>query len=421
VTQVDGGNTAKYNYDAFGNRAMQYAPPVYNEYVVDLTGRAITAIKPGTSTVYTAEVFAGGRHWVTDNGSALFLGADWVGTSRALTNLGGTFDQLYTSLPWGDGLSFAGGSSLHTTSQYTGKEFDSETGLYHFPARQYAPVQGRWLTPDPAGVAAMNIANPQTWNRYSYVTNNPVTRTDPSGLLTGGGGGGPCDVGDCGGGDPCQFGLCGPSGPCDFTGDCGGGPCDVGDCGGSQGVPPGGRTNPPAPNSIFSGQDCLFCFPLGPSPLQILQAVLSGNLAGALQDLGAIPTDAINCESGACQINPITDALGLGIPPLVDPKVAFGNYGAGSCIADGIQMRKFPSKRFHDSPLGCVYFCEVITGDPLVDPLTASVLGVGHFKGSQIDAACGPGTFCPLVLTIEVEPPIGPFMQSNANILSCWP
>ena len=305
---MDGGNTAKYNYDAFGNRAMQYAPPVYNEYVVDLTGRPITAIKPGTSTVYTAEVFAGGRHWVTDNGSALFLGADWVGTSRALTNLGGTFDQLYTSLPWGDGLSFAGGSSLHTTSQYTGKEFDSETGLYHFPARQYAPVQGRWLTPDPAGVAAMNIANPQTWNRYSYVTNNPVTRTDPSGLLTGGGGGGPCDVGDCGGGDPCQFGLCGPSGPCDFTGDCGGGTCNVGDCGGSQGVPPGGRTNPPTPNSIFSGQDCLFCFPLGPSPLQILQAVLSGNLAGALQNVGAIPSDGINCEFGTCQVNPLMDA-----------------------------------------------------------------------------------------------------------------
>ncbi len=73
---VDSGNTAKYNYDAFGNRTMQFSttPSVYNEYVVDLSGRAITAIQPGTSNVYTAEVFAGGRHWVTDNGSALFLG-----------------------------------------------------------------------------------------------------------------------------------------------------------------------------------------------------------------------------------------------------------------------------------------------------------------------------------------------------------
>jgi RHS repeat-associated protein len=183
LKQVDSGNTAIYNYDSFGHRSMQYAPPVYNEYVVDLTGRAITAVAPGTSTVYTAEVFAGGRHWVTDNGSALFLGADWVGTSRALTNLSGTFDQLYTSLPWGDSLSFAGnGSSFHTTSQYTGKEYDPEANLYHFPARQYAPVQGRWLTPDPAGMAAVDVTNPQTWNRYAYVTNNPVSFADPMGL-----------------------------------------------------------------------------------------------------------------------------------------------------------------------------------------------------------------------------------------------
>jgi RHS repeat-associated protein len=212
LKQVDSGSTAKYNYDSFGNRSMQYAPPVYNEYVVDLSGRAITAVKPGTSTVYTAEVNAGGRHWVTDNGSALFIGPDWVGTSRALTNLSGTFDQLYSSLPWGDGLSFAGGSSLHTTSQYTGKEYDNESNLYHFPARQYAPVQGRWLTPDPGGVAVMDVSNPQTWNRYAYVNNNPMSSVDPTGLLDdpackvndigcGGAGAGGMDSGGMGGWD----------------------------------------------------------------------------------------------------------------------------------------------------------------------------------------------------------------------------
>ena len=214
LKQVDSGNTAIYNYDSFGHRSMQYAPPVYNEYVVDLTGRAITAVAPGTSTVYTAEVFAGGRHWVTDNGSALFLGADWVGTSRALTNLSGTFDQLYTSLPWGDSLSFAGnGSSFHTTSQYTGKEYDPEANLYHFPARQYAPVQGRWLTPDPAGMAAVDLTNPQTWNRYAYVTNNPVSMTAPNGLDPGDDGGGGMSGGPAGVWSPTSAG-----GPCFMCG-----------------------------------------------------------------------------------------------------------------------------------------------------------------------------------------------------------
>jgi RHS repeat-associated protein len=174
---------------------MQFSttPSVYNEYVVDPSGRAITAIQPGTTNVYTAEVFAGGRHWVTDNGSALFLGTDWLGTTRALTELSGTFAQLYTSLPWGDGLS-SGGSSFDTTSQYTGKEYDPESGLYHFPARQYAPVQGRWLTPDPAGISAMRLDSPQSWNRYAYVLNNPLNFTDPTGLYPGG----DCDTADPG-------------------------------------------------------------------------------------------------------------------------------------------------------------------------------------------------------------------------------
>jgi len=183
LKQVDSGNSPKYNYDAFGNRTSQYAPPVYNEYVVDLNGRAITAINPGTDQVYTAEVFAGGRHWVVDNGSALFVGADWEGTSRALMNLSGQIDQLFKSYPWGDNLTWSGyGGSFATTSQYTGKEYDPESGLYHFPARQYAPVQGRWLTPDPAGLKAMDLSNPQSWNRYTYVMNNPITMVDPSGL-----------------------------------------------------------------------------------------------------------------------------------------------------------------------------------------------------------------------------------------------
>jgi hypothetical protein len=42
-------------------------------------------------------------------------------------------------------------------------------------------VQGRWLVPDPAGLAAVDITNPQTWNRYAYVANNPLSNVDPLG------------------------------------------------------------------------------------------------------------------------------------------------------------------------------------------------------------------------------------------------
>jgi len=39
------------------------------------------------------------------------------------------------------------------------------------------------MAPDPAGLAAVNPRNPQTWNRYAYVGNNPTTYNDPSGLV----------------------------------------------------------------------------------------------------------------------------------------------------------------------------------------------------------------------------------------------
>ncbi len=49
--------------------------------------------------------------------------------------------------------------------------------------REYAVVPGRWPSPDPAGLAAVNPGNPQSWNRYAYVQNDPLSFTDPQGLL----------------------------------------------------------------------------------------------------------------------------------------------------------------------------------------------------------------------------------------------
>ena len=61
--------------------------------------------------------------------------------------------------------------------------YNPESGTNETTYRQQAPVQGRWLTPDPAGMAAVDITNPQSWNMYAYVNNNPVSNTDPLGLF----------------------------------------------------------------------------------------------------------------------------------------------------------------------------------------------------------------------------------------------
>jgi RHS repeat-associated protein len=65
-----------------------------------------------------------------------------------------------------------------TTRGFTGHEHVDSTGLIHMNARLYDPQLGRFLQPDPI---IQDLLNAQNLNRYSYVLNNPLSLTDPSG------------------------------------------------------------------------------------------------------------------------------------------------------------------------------------------------------------------------------------------------
>lgn len=58
----------------------------------------------------------------------------------------------------------------------------NNSGLDDFLFRRYSSTQSRWISPDPAGLAAVDPTNPQSWNRYAYVMNNPLGFVDPLGL-----------------------------------------------------------------------------------------------------------------------------------------------------------------------------------------------------------------------------------------------
>jgi RHS repeat-associated protein len=74
----------------------------------------------------------------------------------------------------------AGGQSC-LSSHFTGKEGDSESGNDYFGARYYASSMGRFLSPDPILQNDLRLINPQRWNKYAYVINNPLILTDPTG------------------------------------------------------------------------------------------------------------------------------------------------------------------------------------------------------------------------------------------------
>jgi RHS repeat-associated protein len=184
LIKVDNGSTATYKYDAMGRRVTQATSAGAFEYLMDLQGNPVTKLVAGTSSTLSSEVVIAGRHWGTDvmSGSMLFMHGDWLGTGRAWTNLSGSVVQECQNFAFGDSLSCSG-TANNTDTNFTGTPYDTEDAMYHASFREVSPVQGRWMRPDPMGLGAVDPTNPQSWNRYAYALNNPLSFIDPTGLF----------------------------------------------------------------------------------------------------------------------------------------------------------------------------------------------------------------------------------------------
>src|SRR6185295_18411501 len=68
-----------------------------------------------------------------------------------------------------------------TPQKFTGKERDVELGLDYFGARYMSAAEGRFISADPVMVMNQRLFDPQQWNMYSYVRNNPLRLVDSNG------------------------------------------------------------------------------------------------------------------------------------------------------------------------------------------------------------------------------------------------
>jgi len=107
------------------------------------------------------------------SGVTSYYQADGLGSTSSLSNSKGTLANRYT-YDWFGKLTASTGTLLNPF-QYTGREFESETGIYEYRARYYDPNDGRFNSEDP-------IAFRGGVNFYRYVLNNPVINVDPPGL-----------------------------------------------------------------------------------------------------------------------------------------------------------------------------------------------------------------------------------------------
>jgi len=173
------------------------------------------------------------------NATTYFVHQHHLGSARVLTALDQSVAQNLDYLPFGELNSSDSGITTH---EFTGDERDSETGLDHTWFRQYSSSLGRWMHPDPAGLVAVDITNPQSWNRYAYVLDNPMNLVDLLGLE------------GCG-----DDWITDPS----LQGPCPGGGGDIGGGGGAFGFPPGFGGPWPWPWNFCDRYLDPFCGPAG--------------------------------------------------------------------------------------------------------------------------------------------------------------
>ena len=110
----------------------------------------------------------------SDTGVTTWMGSDIVNSTAITHDENGTIStQRYT--PFGEQRN---AGNLDTDHLYTGQVHDESSGLAFYNARYYDPAIGRFITPDSI---VPNPLDGQDYNRYTYVRNNPIKYSDPSG------------------------------------------------------------------------------------------------------------------------------------------------------------------------------------------------------------------------------------------------
>jgi len=142
-----------------------------------------TALMSGSATTRAYFPLPGGATLFETGssvGNRFFWHKDWLGSVRIESNMGSrapTHDRAFA--PYGEAYDNFGQTDPVT---FTGDTNDTAPDLYDTPNRELHPTQGRWISPDPAGLSAVDMSNPQSWNRYAYVMSNPLSNVDPTGL-----------------------------------------------------------------------------------------------------------------------------------------------------------------------------------------------------------------------------------------------
>jgi RHS repeat-associated protein len=209
-TAYDANNKQRYFRD--GTEAACPAAVVTGEYRYDAGGSRVEKIVGANTTTYVYDAFGQvtaeyetAPQTMGHEPGRFFRTTDHLGSTRLVTRADGTVKTRRDFFPFGEEILDTYGNRQAVTDlqpdttqaatyklfsatseysqQFTAKERDDESKLDYFLARYYAGSLGRFSSVDPANAGA-EPPNPQSWNGYSYVLNNPLLFVDPTGEVT---------------------------------------------------------------------------------------------------------------------------------------------------------------------------------------------------------------------------------------------
>ncbi len=175
VTLPGTGGTVNFKYDPFGRRIEKIAPTTGTTIYAYDGDNVVGELGAGGSLLaqYTQGPGIDEPLAMMGTGATYFYHADGLGSITSLTDGIGNVAASYVYDSFGNLTASTG--TIANPFQYTGREFDSETGLYFYRARYYDPASGGFLSEDPIQFSG-------GINFYSYTENNPINFTDPQGL-----------------------------------------------------------------------------------------------------------------------------------------------------------------------------------------------------------------------------------------------
>ena len=187
---TDGQVTERYIYDATGLRLATLRPNGFERWTIrDQNGavlkeyqkdRSHKPLKKVREYVYGGRLFGAYYTFVEDGTFTTekrHYHLDHLGSTRLITDPSGGEVSRHDYFAYGQEIIPEQGDNHPDTLKFTGQERDADDRDY-FKARYYLPLEGRFMSPDPV---LGTIERPQSWNRYTYVLNNPLKFNDPTG------------------------------------------------------------------------------------------------------------------------------------------------------------------------------------------------------------------------------------------------